>query len=873
MAKNLKTNVKAVKGFIKGILPEKAVKRYYRFRKKQRNYFKKSRLFQLFLPESTSVRFARYYKRYDVKDDLILYESYGGFGMVCNPLAMFKVLITDPQYAHFKHVWAIENDEERRLLQKKYKKYKNVSFSSRSCKKYTKALVTAKYLINNSGFPGYFSKKKEQIYVDTWHSITVKTLGFDSPKGKITDANVLRNMLMADYILCANSFMTDIFKKSYKLDGFYQGLLIEEGYPRNDLLINADKEAVFTELGKRGIEIDRNKKVILYAPTWKGVSFINTGAEAADYETFTKNILRNIDSNKYQVLIKPHYGVYRNLSYEDKKSGKYIHPTIDTNEILSIVDILISDYSSIALDFLHTDKPILYYIPDLQNYNSYRGVYFQPDELPGPASEDQRDIWGWINSIDEVVNEYRDKYLEFKSWVCEHDDGKSAERIVDCVFNNHEKYRVYDISKTNKKRILLYGSVLLTNGVTSTLLDRLNRIDYDKYDVSLIVFNRPKKEGNNKNILKVNENVRVLCRVGTFAATNSEKKAWQQAHRNGIDLKSKRETYPKALIKRDFERSYGMSKFDYAIDYSGYSLYYPLLLSQAEGAKKIIWQHNDLHRDINNESKMKQKSYKLHKMNVLGAVSAYGLFDKIVSVGKSAMIENRKHFSTEETWDRFTYVNNLVDSEPIVKKSEDYLTFEKDGIKYYCDDRSFDRSTTSRYSLRVVPFPEHNNINFINMGRLSSEKNQVNLLEAFNKVHKTYPNSRLYIIGGGDLEGKLKKIIKSYDLLGKVVLTGRLSNPFGLMKNCDCFILPSLYEGLCTAVLEARILGMPIILSDFSTAKDVSMENGQIMVDNSVEGIYRGMMHFIEDKKEIDYNFDANLFNKMAMKQFEALFD
>ena len=83
--------------------------------------------------------------------------------------------------------------------------------------------------------------------------------------------------------------------------------------------------------------------------------------------------------------------------------------------------------------------------------------------------------------------------------------------------------------------------------------------------------------------------------------------------------------------------------------------------------------------------------------------------------------------------------------------------------------------------------------------------------------------------------------------------------------------MPSLYEGLCTSVLEARVLNMTIIMSNFSTAEDVSVENGQIMTDMTSEGIYDGIIKFINKEKKIDYTFDPISFNHKAIKQFDQL--
>lgn len=69
---------------------------------------------------------------------------------------------------------------------------------------------------------------------------------------------------------------------------------------------------------------------------------------------------------------------------------------------MSAVDILISDYSSIFLDYMALDRPVLFYIPDLDSYKEKRGLDIKPEDLPGPYSNNLVDVADYINHIDEI---------------------------------------------------------------------------------------------------------------------------------------------------------------------------------------------------------------------------------------------------------------------------------------------------------------------------------------------------------------------------------------------------------------------------------------------------------------------------------------
>ena len=181
---------------------------------------------------------------------------------------------------------------------------------------------------------------------------------------------------------------------------------------------------------------------------------------------------------------------------------------------------------------------------------------------------------------------------------------------------------------------------------------------------------------------------------------------------------------------------------------------------------------------------------------------------------------------------------------------------------------SFTRETAAKLGL-----PELLNkglTSFVNMGRLSPEKNQVALIKAFAKFNKEYPKTRLYIIGDGALMDELKILISSLDMDEKIVLTGNMDNPFMLMKECDCFILPSLHEGQPVSLLEARLLKLPIIMSNFSSAQSSLFDNGQLLIGNTTDDIYNGLIAFMEGKvPTCEFNYED--YNDLTIKQFEEI--
>src|SRR5690606_4744280 len=147
-------------------------------------------------------------------------------------------------------------------------------------------------------------------------------------------------------------------------------------------------------------------------------------------------------------------------------------------ELLSTVDILITDYSSIFFDFAVTNKPILFFMKDYDDYEKERGFYFNKNVLPGPICENINALITSIDRIEEYNNVYGKKYENLKKKFNYNDDGKATERLIKTIFegeNNHLKIK----TKNEKKKILMYGGGFYNNGITISAINLSKYIDHD----------------------------------------------------------------------------------------------------------------------------------------------------------------------------------------------------------------------------------------------------------------------------------------------------------------------------------------------------------------------------------------------------------
>lgn len=448
------------------------------------------------------------------------------------------------------------------------------------------------------------------------------------------------------------------------------------------------------------------------------------------------------------------------------------------------------------------------------------------------------------------------------------DTNMQGKEIWETVIDKKDSVKAEERRRTDKKKILIHGSGLAVNGMTEALLALLKNIDYSKYDVTVLCWI---KDGiySFRNMDRIDARARALMIHGTDPVTRDEQLALAYLKKYGLRGREEKKLYRKNryLLQRAAFHRLGNVSFDYAIDFVGYAVWTPMLFLEIPAKKRLIWQHNDLKEDFNvcNTDGVKHKNTSLP-----GLLSLYLEFDKIVSVNEALMKINRQKLAVPETEKRFTYVTNLLDKERLEKRISEAersaLLQDAEGTKYLV----FDNERTSVDGI-IKMFPckkQKGQYDFVTMGRLSAEKNHRNLILAFQEFLAEYPESRLFIIGKGILLEELQSLVVKNGLENRVFFTGGLTNPYILMKNCDCFVFPSYFEGQGLVVLEARMLHMPIVMSDYGVAESVCMENGQYMTGTQKEDILKGLLAYANGEVPADYQFDIDAYNKKALEEF-----
>ncbi|KAF1304823.1 CDP-glycerol glycerophosphotransferase family protein [Enterococcus sp. JM9B] len=607
--------------------------------------------------------YAENYENRLIKDNLIVYETRDGSSIVDSPYAIFNYLISTPEYNNYEHIWIIESLDSDCVKIFPESIQKKIKFVERSSIEYVDALLEAKYLITNSTFESFFSKREGQVYINTWHGTPLKHMGFDIP-GKVSHSqNVLRNFLMTDYLLSPNSHTTNIFSDSYKLKGIYPGEIIESGYPRIDLTMNSIKNDVFNKLELFGTVLNKKLPNLLYCPTWKGE---NVNDANDDLDQIVKEIgeLKKSFNEEYNVLLKVHPFIYKIASEDERISDILVSDYIDANEILSVTDILITDYSSIFFDFLVTKKPIIFYVWDKDIYLENRGMYLENSDLPGPIVENIHELIDALKNINSYQKEYENAYQALSKRMIPYEDGNSTKRYVEYIFRGKSSSNLNVVKlESAKTKLLIFPGGMRNNGITTSFLNLIDNIDYDKYDVTIISnVDREKEISNNLN--SMNKNVRPLFRFGGDILTRKEKIINKKLADKGVP-KNNQKIYPEIAYRREMRRLTAGILFDVSIDFSGYSYFWGRHILSANARKYVAFMHNDLMADSQREI----NGVKPMARDLNGLFSIYFKFDKLVSVSPMTRDVNLKKLSNYVTAEQMSYVVNTINIEKILKST------------------------------------------------------------------------------------------------------------------------------------------------------------------------------------------------------------
>lgn len=347
----------------------------------------------------------------------IYIESYWGDKLDCNPKAICEHLEKNPKLEVY---FGIKRSVQPPIT-KNSKPIKIGTFY------YWYIVATSKLLITNTNLRNEVIKRKNSIHLQTQHGTPLKTMGLDN----INNQNIKMNWdhfskrcSRWDYVISSNPYSSKIWRKSFP----YDYTIIESGYPRNDILFKTTPEQINSL--KESMGIPCNKKIILYAPTYRDVLH-----EQQDDHPILEQLISELDNDTI-LLVRQHHLSPTPLPSQPKYKNKYINVSHydSINHLYLISDILITDYSSVMFDYACLLRPIILFHHDIELYKADRGLYFNiNDTPPGIVISNLSDLVSVIKNKKYLNIQYKELLIKFNKEFCPWDDGTSTERILDQI--------------------------------------------------------------------------------------------------------------------------------------------------------------------------------------------------------------------------------------------------------------------------------------------------------------------------------------------------------------------------------------------------------------------------------------------------------
>ena len=285
-----------------------------------------------------------------------------------------------------------------------------------------KALATSKFVFLNDNFMPMASLNfsKEAIITQLWHAEgAFKRFGLSAP---LTDEVREREKNCSErlnYVVCTSKNVVPIYAEAFGVD---ESKILPIGSPRTDKLFNRNTDELRAEFDGKYPEC-KDKKLILYAPTFR---------DSAEKDAALLSGIDMVKFNKalpdYALLIKLHPQIHSSKPVD----GATDVTREDIGMLTLICDAVITDYSSVCMDFALLSKPCYFYAFDLEEYEDERSFYFDYESyVPGPVAKD-------FDSLLENIKNPRngeEKLRSFREFNFDFVDNKNTERVFEYIIS------------------------------------------------------------------------------------------------------------------------------------------------------------------------------------------------------------------------------------------------------------------------------------------------------------------------------------------------------------------------------------------------------------------------------------------------------
>ena len=351
-----------------------------------------------------------------IDPDKVVFSCFGGRSYGDNTRVISERL--HERCPNAKIVWQFSRDNLARLSREVPDYVKSVEYRSLEA---VREFATARVWVDNFAKGHYLRLAKgRQYYIQTWHGDrAIKKIGYDENK-----PSQRRLEEKCSRITTASTFGEKMYRTAFA----YRGEYIKAGSPRNDLLV-ANDPAERARI-RRGLDIPEEIGLLLYAPTYREKKEMIPREVQMDLGR-TLDCLEKKTGRTWKCLFRAHY-LSAGIDLEAVK-GRTVDVTgyPDMTELLLAADMVLTDYSSCALEFIVRDRPALFYIPDWDDYVATRGVYFDVRESPLMTADNQQALEALIEGL--TPGAVKENCAAIRDYFGYYETGRATDAVCDYI--------------------------------------------------------------------------------------------------------------------------------------------------------------------------------------------------------------------------------------------------------------------------------------------------------------------------------------------------------------------------------------------------------------------------------------------------------
>lgn len=346
-------------------------------------------------------------------EDAVFFESFRGRSAACNPRGIDRVLASErPQTIRY---WSVVDG--------------SVDIPSggvrviEGSKEWWRARGSARVLVVNDWLRKRWKPRPHQHVLQTWHGSTLKRLARDRPHASWrTRVAARREGKRWDSLLAQNDFSASNMRSAYA----FRGPIWIDGYPRNDAVVSGTSASDI----RRRLDVDPDVRLVLWAPTWREDR--TSIVDHLDVAELSRRL-----GPKWLVMVRGHVNTWD--SRPDTAADGVLDVTTypDISDLLTVTEVLVTDYSSVMFDWLVTGRPIVFCVPDLEQYERVlRGFYADLlADAPGPVVRTTDGVVASVLDLHDHPGRYAAELASWRQHFAAMDDGLAGERVVQRILD------------------------------------------------------------------------------------------------------------------------------------------------------------------------------------------------------------------------------------------------------------------------------------------------------------------------------------------------------------------------------------------------------------------------------------------------------